>query len=309
MPARPARSRPPAPPDAPPDERPRADPLPGVQQVLLSALIAEPDLQLRATISDERIAYFREQMAAGVEFPPVDAYWDGTNLWLADGFHRYLAYKRDGADALWVDVHHGSVQDALVWSYRANSSHGEPLRAPERRAALKRIEAQCRGVSARVLAKRLGVHSTTIDRLRAGRIADDRAARAQAAADRRAAQDAASAAPGAAFAAPGESAPDAPPRVVGADGKAYPEKPARGDATNGQATNGKGSAWLTPEQNAYHDTFAIAHLLDLDPATVAAAARAENLTSDAEYLRRLVLWLVRLAEALETRQRYPVQAV
>ncbi len=81
--------------------------------------------QPRAELREEVIADYAERMESGVTFPPIIVFFDGTNYWLADGFHRLMAARRAAPDQpLPATVHTGTLQDAQWFSYSVNKSHG-----------------------------------------------------------------------------------------------------------------------------------------------------------------------------------------
>ena len=49
--------------------------------------------QSRCRISQEMVDQYAESMADGAAFPPGVAFFDGSDYWLADGFHRYHALR------------------------------------------------------------------------------------------------------------------------------------------------------------------------------------------------------------------------
>jgi len=52
--------------------------------------------QSRVQINESTVSEYAEAIQNGAQFPPVTVFFDGTNFWLADGFHRLLAHKRAG---------------------------------------------------------------------------------------------------------------------------------------------------------------------------------------------------------------------
>jgi len=81
-------------------------------------------MQVRVRLCEETVKEYAEAMAAGAKFPPVIVFNDGTNYWLADGFHRLEAWKRNGVNSIKADVKEGSRIDALKFAFGANNSHG-----------------------------------------------------------------------------------------------------------------------------------------------------------------------------------------
>lgn len=80
--------------------------------------------QARVATNDEAISSYADAMLEGAEFPPVIVYYDGSKYWLADGFHRYLAAQRNGAEAIAAEIHEGSRTDALRHALGANATNG-----------------------------------------------------------------------------------------------------------------------------------------------------------------------------------------
>ena len=57
--------------------------------------------------------------------------------WLADGFHRLAAVKKEGTGFIPVEIHPGTRRDAVLYSVGANATHGLPrTNADKRRAVL-----------------------------------------------------------------------------------------------------------------------------------------------------------------------------
>lgn len=79
--------------------------------------------QARASTNDDAIDSYVESIQSGQLFPPVEIYFDGTKYWLADGFHRLLAYKRAGKTDVQSRIFKGSRKDALLHALGANSKN------------------------------------------------------------------------------------------------------------------------------------------------------------------------------------------
>jgi hypothetical protein len=125
--------------------------------------------QPRSKLSDSVVDEYAQAMADGVEFPPVDVYYDGTDYWLADGFHRIRAAQKAELAELAAEIHQGTVADAQWHSFAANKAHGLPRSNEDKektiRAALRHPKSV--GLSDRELGRHLGVHGTTVGRYRA----------------------------------------------------------------------------------------------------------------------------------------------
>ena len=73
------------------------------RQLLVESIRIDGETQSRERINEETVAEFAEAMkgpAAGSvqAWPAVTVFFDGTDYWLADGFHRLLAARREMAE-------------------------------------------------------------------------------------------------------------------------------------------------------------------------------------------------------------------
>ncbi len=80
--------------------------------------------QPRAALDFGAIEDYAEAMGAGITFPPVTVFYDGTDYWLADGFHRVKASYAAGQDTVACEVHQGTLNDAQWFSFSANRTNG-----------------------------------------------------------------------------------------------------------------------------------------------------------------------------------------
>ncbi len=93
--------------------------------------------QARISTNDDAIASYADEMAQGAVFPPIVVYYDGATHWLADGFHRYLAVKRNGGDTIASEVHAGGRTDALRHALGANVTNGVYRNNADKRNAVE----------------------------------------------------------------------------------------------------------------------------------------------------------------------------
>lgn len=70
------------------------------------------------------MAYVKELAESIRDMPWMLVYFDGSEYWLADGFHRYHACKAAGVDIVPVKMEKGTQRDAMLKSAGANASHG-----------------------------------------------------------------------------------------------------------------------------------------------------------------------------------------
>jgi uncharacterized ParB-like nuclease family protein len=94
------------------------------QDLPLESINVYGGTQTRVKTSDEAIASYAEEMAQGTVFPPIVVFYDGATYWLADGFHRYLAAKRNEYPTILAAVQPGGRSDALRHALGANATNG-----------------------------------------------------------------------------------------------------------------------------------------------------------------------------------------
>lgn len=130
--------------------------------------------QPRAQLNDAIIEEYAEAMLAGDAFPPVIVYHDGTDYWLADGFHRVNAALRAGRETIDVAVHRGTQRDAILWSVSANATHGLRRTNEDKRRAVTRLlsDPEWSQWSDREIGRRCHVHHETVAAVRASLTGD-----------------------------------------------------------------------------------------------------------------------------------------
>jgi hypothetical protein len=92
--------------------------------------------QTRAQIDLFTVEDYRQAMEDGAKFPPLVVFHDGTDYWLADGFHRLEAGKRLGFLDIESEVRQGTRREAVLWSVGANASHGLRRSNADKRCAV-----------------------------------------------------------------------------------------------------------------------------------------------------------------------------
>lgn len=70
-------------------------------------------------------------------FPPLDVFHDGTEYFMASGFHRMLGAKRGGRESAPCVIHSGTVQDARIFGMTANDSNGLRMSRADKRACVE----------------------------------------------------------------------------------------------------------------------------------------------------------------------------
>lgn len=95
--------------------------------------------QPRVHLNESAVAEYAEALTDGVKLPEVAVYFDGSEYWLADGFHRYFAHKKIGALTINAEIRDGSRRDAVLHSVGANSAHGLRRTNDDKRRAVETL--------------------------------------------------------------------------------------------------------------------------------------------------------------------------
>ena len=126
--------------------------------------------QPRAELRLDTINEYAEAMKAGAKFPPVVVFYDGTEYWLADGFHRLRAWGQTfRGEEIETDLRQGTQADAQWFSYGANKEHDTAgtrrKRGDIERAVLAALRhPRSTGLSNELIAQHVGCSEKTVDR-------------------------------------------------------------------------------------------------------------------------------------------------
>lgn len=100
--------------------------------------------QMRAGLNQETVVAYADTMRHNktfAPFPPIIVYFDGTDYWLADGFHRHkAAFQAFGSGcALTAEVRAGTRRDAILHAAGANAEHGLQRTPADKRRAVQTL--------------------------------------------------------------------------------------------------------------------------------------------------------------------------
>ncbi len=95
--------------------------------------------QSRAELNEAAVAEYAQSIKGGAALPPVVVFFDGAENWLADGFHRYHAYRSAGKASIPADCRPGTKRDAILFSAGANDTHGLRRTNEDKRRAVKTL--------------------------------------------------------------------------------------------------------------------------------------------------------------------------
>jgi hypothetical protein len=140
-----------------------------MKKLNLDVIRIDGDTQPREELDQEMVAEYAELMRDGIKFPPVRVFFDGSNYWLVDGFHRYFATKSNGFVSIESDVEEGTQRDAQLQSMTANSKQrGKPASAKDKRKSAFRMlkDEEWSEWSNVKIAEWIGISHVTVGRLR-----------------------------------------------------------------------------------------------------------------------------------------------
>jgi len=68
--------------------------------------------------------------------PPITVFFDRTDHWLADGFHRFFGPQKVGRESILAEIHNGTRRDAILYACGANNEHGLRRTNADKRKAI-----------------------------------------------------------------------------------------------------------------------------------------------------------------------------
>ena len=121
--------------------------------------------QSRIAINEDVVADYAEIITeADTEwpFPPIDVFHDGSDYYVADGFHRLLGARRTKRGSIPCIVHAGTARDARIFSMTANDKHGLRMSRAEKRKCVEWLLADSEKMTQKAIAEAAGVTTRTV---------------------------------------------------------------------------------------------------------------------------------------------------
>lgn len=110
-----------------------------MKKLNLEAIRLDGETQARVALDSDQVAEYAEAMRDGDKFPPVVVFHDGSDYWLADGFHRYHATKQLGHASIEAEVKTGTKEEAQIYSFGANARRGLSTNQEDNRSIITRM--------------------------------------------------------------------------------------------------------------------------------------------------------------------------
>jgi len=101
---------------------------PTTKMIALELVRLDGGTQSREKLDQDAIESYSQSLSA---LPPMIVFYDGSDHWLADGFHRWHGYQKAGRKACRCEVRSGSLDDAKLFA-------AGPANCPHDTAGLRR---------------------------------------------------------------------------------------------------------------------------------------------------------------------------
>jgi uncharacterized protein YerC len=139
-----------------------------MKTIKLSDIRTDGETQARMALDQQIVEQYAEHMRDGDLFPPIIVFHDGSEYWLADGFHRLFATKGNGHETIEADVKQGTLEDAQLFAYGANSRRGLSLSSEDSRNIITKmlIHAVWSKWTNAEIARHVGVSKMTVGRVK-----------------------------------------------------------------------------------------------------------------------------------------------
>lgn len=140
----------------------------GIQSIKLSEIKLNKQTQSRIAINQDVVAAYCDAMLEGDKFPALTAFFDGIDYYLVDGYHRYFASKKAGHTEVSVDIHNGSLRDAILYAVGVNKDHGLQRSHEDKRKAVMTLldDLEWSEWTDTAIARQCNVSSMTVGRIR-----------------------------------------------------------------------------------------------------------------------------------------------
>jgi hypothetical protein len=133
----------------------------------IDLLRIDADTQARVKISEETVDDYAEVIENEKTWPmgAVDVFHDGTDYFVADGFHRTLAAIRVNRASLPCRIHKGTARDARIFGMTANDQHGLRMSRADKRACVEWLLDNGGKMTQVKIAAKAGVDISTVKRI------------------------------------------------------------------------------------------------------------------------------------------------
>lgn len=141
--------------------------MPNVIALPLALLLLESSIQPREGVTASTVNEYAALYTDGHELAPIMVYQEGSEYWVADGFHRVAAAQQAGLSGIAAEVRQGTKRDALLYAAGANK-HGKPMSNEDKRRVVMRMleDEEWGGWTDSEIARHCGVSDKTVAKYR-----------------------------------------------------------------------------------------------------------------------------------------------
>jgi len=141
------------------------EPFPTLKDLPLDVLRLDGGTQPRVRIDWDVVQEYAERMRAGDRFDPATVFFDGTDHWVSDGFHRIHAAREAEQATFQSEIWEGPLEEAIWDSLGANKNHGL-RRSNEDKARVVRLAVKARPDLSDSQTEHCGVSDKTVAKYR-----------------------------------------------------------------------------------------------------------------------------------------------
>ena len=142
------------------------EPFPTLKDLPLDVLRLDGGTQPRVRIDWDVVQEYAERMRAGDRFDPVTVFFDGTDHWVSDGFHRIHAAREAGQATFQSEIWEGPLEEAIWDSLGANKNHGLRRSNEDKARSVKMALRKRPDLSDRAIADHVGVSDRMVNKYR-----------------------------------------------------------------------------------------------------------------------------------------------
>ena len=137
-----------------------------IKKLKLEKLIIDAGTDVRSEISEATVEEYGQSARAKDKLPPLTVYDTKDGLLLADGFHRYFGFERQGIKEYECDVIKGTREDAIKFALGCNTKHGLRRSNADKRHAVLIALKEFPQLSSRAIATLCLVSNMLVDEIR-----------------------------------------------------------------------------------------------------------------------------------------------
>ncbi|MGL4375986.1 MAG: hypothetical protein ACRCT1_06075 [Microcoleaceae cyanobacterium] len=143
--------------------------IPQFEELEIALINRKSGTQPRGYIDKATVESYADSMLDKYDqFPPIVVFYDGSNHYVADGFHRIEAAELNQRKTIKSDIRSGTLEEAQWFSYAANSLHGLRRTNEDKRRAVESAlkHPNAANMTDSSLGKYLGVSEATVRKYR-----------------------------------------------------------------------------------------------------------------------------------------------